>query len=59
MTVDECVQKRHTACTQPVWKYIEFFCGNHRSCKDRGKIDQQKRVALEMAKKNVANMFYA
>lgn len=23
MTVDECVQKRHTACTQPVWKYSE------------------------------------
>lgn len=57
MNINECAKMQHNSCVQPVWKYIEFFCGNARACKDRGKATPQKAVALEMAKRSVLERF--
>lgn len=57
MTINECAEIQHNSCVQPVWKYMEFFCGNSRACKDRGKATPQKAVALEMAKRSILERF--
>lgn len=58
MTIDQCVQTQHKTCMYPVWKYVEFFCGNDPRCRDRGRTEEAKRVAVEMAKKRVVDEFY-
>ena len=58
MTIDECVNTKNKACVYPVWKYIEFFCGNDPRCRDRGRTDASKKIALEMAKKRVVDEFF-
>ena len=32
VTVDACVANDMPECFQPVYKYIQYFCGNHDEC---------------------------
>ena len=63
MTVNECIDKRNKACTDPSWKYTEFFCGTDESCKSRSTktkmfSDLHLQNAMETAKRNMVNFFY-
>lgn len=63
MTINECIERRHEACTSPSWKYTEFFCGTDEVCKSRSTKTKQfsdlhLKGAMEKAKRNMVNFFY-
>merc|ERR1712004_869344 len=61
MTIDECIESRHSACTKPSWKYTEFFCGTQEDCRTRSQNSLGNihlRRALDKSKHNIMNFFY-
>jgi len=55
-TVDECVANDMPECFQPVYKYIQYFCGNHDEC--RTPVVNMKQRSNKRAKINVLRKFY-
>lgn len=55
-TVNECVANDMPECFQPVYKYIQYFCGNHDEC--RTSVVNMKQRSNKRAKINVLREFY-
>ena len=56
LTIDQCVEQKKNICMGVTWKYTRFFCGNNVVCK--GKSEDEKRRALQLAKKRLVEDFY-
>lgn len=56
LTIDQCVEQKKAICMGVTWKYTRFFCGNNVVCK--GKSEDEKRRALQLAKKRLVEDFY-
>jgi len=56
MTIDECVAKRHPACTNSTYQYLPFLCGSEDECINT--TQAAKKRAFEISKQHILNNYY-
>jgi len=56
MTIDECVEKRHPACTNSTYQYLPFLCGKEDDCINTTL--KAKERAFEISKKHILNNYF-
>jgi len=56
MTIDECVEKRHPACTNSTYQYLPFLCGSEENCVNT--TQAAKKRAYEISKQHILNNYY-
>lgn len=47
--IGTCIRRKMKDCTQVIWKYTRFFCGNQPACEAH--TEEAKRQAAEISKK--------
>jgi len=57
-TVDECLEQKLPECLKPSYKYIQYICGNHPSCKTLSATEEMMEKATTMAKIQAMRTFF-
>lgn len=57
-TVDECIKAKSSECVSPSYKYVQYICGNHPSCRTNDVTEDMKEKATTMAKIQAMRTFF-
>jgi hypothetical protein len=49
--IDDCITRRRTECTEPIWHTVPYICGNDKSCL------QRHESAVQQAKQNIDSKY--